>query len=110
MVRVPSARAMIYSTLATTGQGAQATAVRLRLGLRCACVCLRSVFEHLRLCSALCLLRPSAPVLLCLGVISGAGGLPLRLDFSCVCAERVPVAPCCLGGSECGVMHVRCPG
>ena len=31
------------------------------------------------------------PALRCLGVISGAGGLPRRLDFSCVCAMQVPV-------------------
>lgn len=30
-------------------------------------VCLRSDFEYLRLCSAFCLSRPSAPVLRCLG-------------------------------------------
>ena len=57
------------------------------------CVFLRSGFEHLRLCSIFCLLRPSAPALRCLGAISGAGGLPRLLDFSCVCVKRVPVAP-----------------
>ena len=30
---------------------------------------------------------------LCLGFIGGAGGLPRRLSFSCMCAARVPVAP-----------------
>ena len=33
------------------------------------------------------------PALWCLGVISGAGGVPQRLDFSGVCAARVPIAP-----------------
>ena len=59
---------------------------------RCAIVCLRSGFEHLRLCSAFCLKRPIAPALRCLGVISKAGGAARRLDFSCVCAEQIPVA------------------
>ena len=40
-----------------------------------------------------CMLRPNAPVLPCLGLLTGAGGLPLRLGFSCKCAARVPVAP-----------------
>ena len=42
-------------------------------------------------CSGLA--RPSAPTLQCLGVLSGAGELPRRLVFSCVCAGLVPVAP-----------------
>ena len=39
-----------------------------------------------------CLLRPSAPALRCLGMISGPEGLLRRLKFSCVCAAQVPVA------------------
>ena len=35
----------------------------------------------------------SAPALQCLDVLSGAGELPRRLVFSCVCAGMVPVAP-----------------
>ena len=80
-------------------------------------VCVRG-FEHLRLCSDFCLLRPSAPALRCLGAISGTGGLPWCLDFSCVCAERLSVAPAvgtalpyicawCLGGTGCSVMCVE---
>ena len=42
-------------------------------------------------CSGLA--RPSAPALQCLEVLSGAGELPRRLGFSCVCAGMVPVAP-----------------
>ena len=42
-------------------------------------------------CSGLA--RPSAPALQCLDVLSGAGELPRRLVFSCVCAGLVPVAP-----------------
>ena len=57
------------------------------------CVCFRSDFEHLRLCSVVFLLRASAPAVRCLGTISGGGGWPWSLDFSSVCAERVPVAP-----------------
>ena len=48
--------------------------------------------EHLRL-RAFCFLCPTAPALQCLGVTPGAGGLPRCLDFSCVCAARVPVVP-----------------
>ena len=61
-----------------------------------------------------CLLRPSAPALPCLGFITGAGGLPQRLVFSCMCAARDPDVsawvPCpsvwvwCLDGTGCGVM------
>ena len=29
----------------------------------------------------------------CLGFITGAGGSPRRLGFSCICAARVPVSP-----------------
>lgn len=39
------------------------------------------------------LLRPNTPALQCLGAISGAGGLARLIDFSCMCAGRVPVAP-----------------
>ena len=53
---------------------------------------LRSGFEHLRFCSVL-LLRHIAQAWRYLGMILGAGGLPRRLDFSCVCAGRVPIAP-----------------
>ena len=42
-------------------------------------------------CSGLA--RPCAPALQCLDVLSGAGELPRRLVFSCVCAGLVPVAP-----------------
>ena len=63
--------------------------------------------EYLRITSVLYLLR-SVPALRCLG----AQGLPRRLGFSCVCAERVPVALAvgavlpyrCLGGTGCGVL------
>ena len=39
------------------------------------------------------LFRPSAPALRYLSLIKGAGGLPRRFGFSCVCAAQVPVAP-----------------
>ena len=42
-------------------------------------------------CSGLA--RPSASALQCLDVLLGAGELPPRLVFSCVCAGLVPVAP-----------------
>ena len=35
----------------------------------------------------------TAPALQCLDVLSGAGELPRRLVFSCVCTGQVPVAP-----------------
>ena len=35
----------------------------------------------------------TAPALQCLDVLSGAGELPRRFGFSCVCAGLVPVAP-----------------
>ena len=46
------------------------------------------------------LLRPSARVLRCLGVISGAGGLLWCLDFSCVCTSiyNLCVCVCALSG------------
>ena len=74
--------------------------------------------RHRSVSSPLCLLRPSAPALQYLGVISGAGGFRRCLAFSCVCAEQVPVAPAVgaalpclrLGGTRCGVMRVWCPG
>ena len=59
------------------------------------------VFDHLRLCSVFCLLRPSAPALRCLGVISGAGGLPRRLNLSCVLSRFL----CARGGQR-----MRCRG
>ena len=40
-----------------------------------------------------CVSRPSAPALSRLGFRTGAGGLPRRHGFSCMCAARVPVAP-----------------
>ena len=40
-----------------------------------------------------CFLRPSAQVLSRLGFLPGAGELPRRLGFSCICAARVTVAP-----------------
>ena len=46
-----------------------------------------------------CLLRPSAAALPCLGLITGAGGLPQRLGFSCMCTARVPVAPVSVAGA-----------
>ena len=55
------------------------------------CVCVRLGSEHLRL-RPCCVLRPSAHTLLCLGFITGAGGLPWRLGISCNCAACVPVA------------------
>ena len=36
---------------------------------------------------------PRAPALQCLDVLSGAGELPWRLVFSCLCAGLVPVVP-----------------
>ena len=36
---------------------------------------------------------PIDSLALCLGFITGTGGLPRRLGFSCMCAARVPVAP-----------------
>ena len=36
---------------------------------------------------------PSAPALQCLDSLSGAGELPRRLVFSCVCTGLVPIAP-----------------
>ena len=42
-------------------------------------------------CSGLA--RRCAPALPCLAVFLGAGELPRRLIFSCVCAGMVPVAP-----------------
>ena len=41
-------------------------------------------------CSGLA--RPRAPALQCLDVLLGAGELPRRLVFGCVCAGMVPVA------------------
>ena len=64
-------------------------------------------------CSGLA--RPRAPALQCLDVFLGAGELPRRLVFSCVCAGMVPVAPaviavlvcaCGTGGRRCGLMWV----
>ena len=60
-----------------------------------------------------CLLRPSALALLCLGFITGAGGLPRRLDFSHMCPAWVPVAPAVGAVSLCLCMvprwhRVRC--
>ena len=64
-------------------------------------------------CSGLA--RPCAPALPCLAVFLGAGELPRRLVFSCVCAGMVPVAPtvgavlicaCGTGGTRCGLMCV----
>ena len=58
----------------------------------CVCVCVcdwaRGV-DRFSFCLS-CLVRPSVP---CLGFLKGAGGVPRRLGFSCVCAARVPVAP-----------------
>ena len=42
-------------------------------------------------CSVLA--RPSSPALQCLYELTGAGELPRRLAFSCVCAGLVPLAP-----------------
>ena len=56
-----------------------------------------------------------APALQCLAVFLGAGELPRRLVFSCVCAGMVPVAPavdavlvcaCSPRGRRCGLMCV----
>ena len=56
-----------------------------------ACVCeYAQGLDRLKL-RMFCLFRPSTPALWCLGFITGAGGLPWCL--SCICAERVPVAP-----------------
>ena len=64
-------------------------------------------------CSGLA--RRCAPALPCLAVFLGAGELPRRLVFSCVCAGMVPVAPavgavlvcaCGPGGRRCGLMCV----
>ena len=64
-------------------------------------------------CSGLA--RRCAPALPCLTVFLGAGELPRRLVFSCVCAGMVPVAPavgavlvcaCGPGGRRCGLMCV----
>ena len=61
------------------------------------------------------LARRCAPALPCLAVFLGAGELPRRLVFSCVCAGMVPVAPavgavlvcaCGPGGRWCGLMCV----
>ena len=83
----------------------------------CVCVCVWvQGLEHLKFCS-FWLLCASTPALRCLGVIPG-GGLPRRLDLSCVCVLRgsllrpqwVPCCSWCLGGTGCGVMCVWCPG
>ena len=84
-------------------------------------VCERSCVS-LRPC--LCITKPIlgvqawpglAPALPCLAVFLGAGELPRRLVFSCVCAGMVPVAPavgavlvcaCGPGGRRCGLMCV----
>ena len=64
-------------------------------GYACLCVYVcdqvRGV-DRLSFCLS-CLLRPSVPALPRLGFLTGAGGLPRRLGFSCMCAARVPVAP-----------------
>ena len=39
------------------------------------------------------LLQPSAPALACWGFITGAGWLPRRLGFSCMCTAWLPVVP-----------------
>ena len=44
------------------------------------------------------LARRCAPALPCLAVFLGAGELPRRLIFSCVCAGMLPVAPAVAGG------------
>ena len=40
-----------------------------------------------------CLLQPSAPALTCRDFIMGAGRLPRRLGFSCMCTAWLPVVP-----------------
>ena len=88
------------------------------VGMVCesACVSLRPLplYEQAYTwCSGLA--RPRAPALQCLDVFLGAGELPRRLVFSCVCAGMVPVAPavgavlvcaCGPGGRRCGLMGV----
>ena len=83
------------------------------VGWRFLCVCLRH---------CLCINKPilgvqawPGPALPCLAVFLGAGELPRRLVFSCVCAGMVPVAPsvgavlvcaCGPGGRRCGLSSV----
>ena len=64
-------------------------------------------------CSVLA--RARTPALPCLAVFLGAGELPRRLVYSCVCAGMVTVAPavgavlvcaCGPGGRWCGLMCV----
>ena len=52
----------------------------------CVCVLVLNISASVRS-------RPSAPALQSLGAISGAGGLPRRLDFGCMCAKQVFIAP-----------------
>ena len=76
------------------------------------CLCITKPVLGVR-CSGLA--RPCAPALPCLAVFLGAGELPRRLVFSCMCAGMVPVAPavgavlvcaCGPGGRRCGLMCV----
>ena len=82
-----------------------------------ACVCLLTSMplhqQAYTRCSGLA--RPLAPALQCLDVFLGAGELPRRLVFSCVCAGMVSAAPavgavlvcaCGTGGRRCGSMCV----
>ena len=58
----------------------------------CVCVCWVRGQEHPRV-RPFCLLRPSALALACRGFITGAGGLPRRRGFSCMCTAWLPAVP-----------------
>ena len=85
-------------------------------GVRAHVCVLTSLSLHQQACTRCSgLARPCAPALPCLAVFLGAGELPRRLVFSCVCAGMVPVAPavgavlvcaCGPGGRRCGLMCV----
>ena len=105
--RPPGSR---HGELPAAGPGTSWGGVRARV---CVLTSLRLHHQACTRCSGLA--RPRTPALQCLDVFLGAGELPRRLVFSCVCAGMVPVAPvvgavlvcaCCTGGTRCGLMCV----
>ena len=105
--RPPGSR---HSELPAAGPGTCWDGVRERV---CELTSLPLHHQAYTRCSGLA--RRCAPALPCLAVFLGAGELPRRLVFSCVCAGMVPVAPavgavlvcaCGPGGRRCGLMCV----